>query len=63
MARISDDEGQTFPIQQVIADEPAAYSDLTLLPDKSAGVLWERDNYRYITFTRLSLDFLVPPAP
>ena len=63
VARISDDEGQTFPIQQVIADEPAAYSDLTLLPDKSAGVLWERGNYRYITFTRLSLDFLVPPAP
>jgi sialidase-1 len=63
VARISEDEGQTFPAERLIADEPAAYSDLTLLPDKSAGVLWERGNYRFITFTRLSLEFLEPQTP
>jgi hypothetical protein len=31
------------------------------LPDQTAGVLWERgisQSYQFITFTRLSLDFL-----
>jgi sialidase-1 len=56
VARISDDEGQTFPTERLIADEPAAYSDLTLLADKSVGVFWERGNYRFLTFTRLSFN-------
>ncbi|MHB8899779.1 MAG: sialidase family protein [Thermoguttaceae bacterium] len=63
VARVSYDEGQTFAPERVIADEPAAYSDLTRLNDKSAGVLWERGDYRFITFTRLSLEFLEPKAP
>ena len=42
VARLSYDEGQTFTNERLIADEPAAYSDLAVLPDKSAGVLWER---------------------
>lgn len=52
------DEAQTFTNPRVIANEPAAYSDLALLKDKAAGVLWERGNYKYITFTRLGRDFL-----
>lgn len=58
VVRISEDECQTFPREWVIADEPAAYSDLTRLPDKSIGVLWERGDYRFITFTRLGRDYL-----
>ncbi len=60
VARISYDEGQTFQNERLIADEPAAYSDLTILKDKSAGVLWERGDYRFITFTRLTMGFLEP---
>lgn len=60
VVRTSYDEGQTFAHERLIADEPAAYSDLTLLKDKSVGVLWERGNYRFITFTRLDREFLEP---
>jgi sialidase-1 len=62
IVRTSYDEGRTFTNQRLISDEPAAYSDLTVLKDKSAGVLWERGNYRFIAFTRLDREFL-EPAP
>jgi sialidase-1 len=55
--RTSFDEGRTFTDERLISDEPAAYSDLTVLKDKSLGVLWERGDYRYITFTRLDREF------
>ena len=58
VVRISYDEGRSFPDERLISPEAAAYSDMTLLEDGSAGVLWERGNYRFITFTRLSRDFL-----
>jgi len=61
VVRISYDEGQSFTVERMITDEPAAYSDLTVLKDKSVGVLWERGGYRFITFTRLSREFLEPP--
>jgi sialidase-1 len=54
VARISYDEGQSFPNEYLLAEGPAAYSDLTLLSDGCAGVLWERGGYKHITFTRLS---------
>jgi sialidase-1 len=60
VARLSYDEAKTFPVERLIAAEPAAYSDLTLLKDKSVGVLWERADYRFIAFTRLTRDFLEP---
>lgn len=63
VARISEDEGQTFSGERLIAAEPAAYSDLTVLADRSAGVLWERGNYRFLTFTRLPREFFAPQAP
>ncbi len=58
VARVSYDEGETFATERLISDGLAAYSDLALLKDKDLGVLWERDDYRHITFTRLSKDFL-----
>ena len=60
VARLSYDEGQTFTNERLIAAEPAAYSDLTVLKNKTVGVLWERGNYRFITFTTLTLEFLEP---
>jgi sialidase-1 len=60
VARLSYDEGLTFPEERLIASGPAAYSALTVLADKSMGVLWERNGYRAITFTRLPREFLEP---
>ncbi|MHB1034151.1 MAG: sialidase family protein [Pirellulales bacterium] len=60
VARTSYDEGQTFKNERPISDEPAAYSDLTILKDKSVGILWERGDYKFITFTRVNLSWLEP---
>jgi sialidase-1 len=60
--RVSTDEGQTFANERVIYRGLAAYSDLTVLDDRSIGVLWERgvtDGYQYITFTRLLPRFVL----
>ena len=58
--RVSYDEGKTFQNERLISPEPAAYSDLTVLTDKSVGCLWERANCRFITFTRFDLAFIEP---
>jgi sialidase-1 len=63
VARVSYDEGQTYAVERVIYGGLAAYSDIAILPDRSAGVLWERGisrGYQFITFTRLSHEFLEP---
>ena len=63
VARISYDEGQTWPVERPIYAGPSAYSDLTILNDRSVGLLWERGvthGYQYITFTRLTREFLEP---
>jgi sialidase-1 len=60
VARISDDEAESFTRERPIAEGPAAYSDLTSLADGSVGVLWERDDYRFITFALLDQEFLQP---
>jgi hypothetical protein len=63
--RISYDEGETFPVEHEISEGYAAYSDITILKDRTVGVLWERGvqkGYQFITFTRLSRDFLETQA-
>lgn len=63
VVRISEDEGRTFAVERSIASGPAAYSDLTILKDRSIGVLWERGaahGYQFITFTRLTREALDP---
>ncbi len=62
--KTSYDEGKTFVNERLIWDQAAAYSDLTILEDKSVGVLWERGEkkgYAFITFTRLTREFIDPP--
>lgn len=52
--RTSTDGGLTFPTERLLYEGPSAYSDLTVLPDKTVGVLWERgvkSGYEFITFT------------
>jgi sialidase-1 len=56
--RVSRDEAKTFPLEQLIAEGPAAYSDLTVLKDKTVGVFWERGDYKYLTFTRIDRAFI-----
>lgn len=61
VVRVSYDEGRTFPRERLIAAGPAAYSDLTVLQDKTVGVLWERGakkGYEFITFTRFNAAWL-----
>ncbi|MBN2507739.1 MAG: exo-alpha-sialidase [Verrucomicrobia bacterium] len=58
--RVSYDEAERFGNERLIAEGPAAYSDLATLKDKSIGVLWERGNYKFITFTRVTRAFLEP---
>jgi len=63
VVRVSYDEGKTFACERPISKQFAAYSDLTVLPDKTAGVLWERGvdrGYQFITFTAFNLDFVEP---
>jgi hypothetical protein len=66
VARLSYDEGQTYAVEKVIYGGLAAYSDIALLRDRSAGVLWERGisrGYQFITFTRLRREFLEARLP
>lgn len=61
VVRLSYDEGQTFSVERLLYGGLAAYSDLTVLADRSVGVLWERgvsQPYQFITFTRFGIDFL-----
>ncbi len=63
--RISEDEGKTFPIEKLISDDYAAYSDLTVLKDGRVGVLWERgieSGYQFISFTRLDRSWVTAPG-
>ncbi len=60
VVRVSYDEAETFANERLLSDQLAAYSDLTVLKDKTVGVLWERADYKFITFTRLTQSFLEP---
>jgi sialidase-1 len=59
--RISYDEGATWAVTKVLHAGPAAYSCLTVLPDKSIGCLFEsgdKSAYEKICLARIPLDWL-----
>jgi sialidase-1 len=56
--RLSYDEGKTWPLARVLYAGSAAYSDLVVLPDGRIGCLYERDQYRKITFACFTLGWL-----
>ena len=56
--RLSYDEGRSWPVAKVLYEGSAAYSDLVILPDRSIGCLYERDDYAKITFARFTLPWL-----
>lgn len=57
--RLSYDEGKTWPVAKTIYEGSSAYCCLTVLPDGTIGCLFERDNYRKITFARFSLAYVI----
>jgi len=56
--RLSYDEGQSWPVAKTIYEQDFAYSCLTVLPDKTIGCLFEKDDYNQIALARFSLGWL-----
>ena len=59
--RLSPDGGMTWPVSRLLYSGSAAYSSICILPDRSIGVLLEKDNYTKITFARVEEDWLMNP--
>lgn len=60
--RASADGGDTWPVSRLLYAGSSAYSSICILPDKSIGVFFEKDNYTRITFVRVEADWLLDPA-
>ena len=61
--RVSRDDAKTFPVEKPVYQGYSAYSELTVLRDGAAGILWERgvkQAYEFISFTRVTAAFLEP---
>ena len=59
--RLSENEGESWPVSRVVHDGPAAYSSLVALPGLSIGLLFERGErspYERITFATFTLAWL-----
>lgn len=59
--RVSPDGGGTWPVSRQLYAGPAAYSSICILPDRSIGVLFEKDNYTKLTFARVEEAWLLNP--
>ena len=56
--RLSYDEGRTWPVAKQIHAGGSAYSCLTVLPDRTIGLLYEKGGYKTITFACFTLGWL-----
>ena len=59
--RLSNDEGQSWPVSPRVNDGPAAYSCLSVLADGAIGLLYETGTvhpYERIKFVRSDLEWL-----
>jgi sialidase-1 len=54
--RASFDGGKTWPVTEPIDDGSAAYSCLAMMPDGRIGLLYERDDYKRITFRDFTIE-------
>ena len=64
--RLSRDDGETWPATRVLHAGPAAYSSLCMLPDGTAGILYEageKHAYEKIAFASFPLTWLQPDGP
>jgi sialidase-1 len=55
--RLSHDEGKTWFLSRLVYAGSSAYSNLVAFPREEIGLLYERDNYRKITFSRFAKDW------
>lgn len=60
--RVSPDGGNTWPVSRLLYAGSGAYSSICILPDRSIGVLFEKDNYTRISFARVEEAWLMNPA-
>jgi sialidase-1 len=56
--RMSDDWGKTWPHARLVCEVSSAYSSLAQLPGGDIGLLYERDDYKHLTFTRFPLSWI-----
>ena len=59
--RASFDDGQTWPVRQLVEPGPSAYSCLAMLPDATIGLLYEsgaKSAYEEIVLARVSMGWL-----
>jgi sialidase-1 len=56
--RVSDDEGKTWPYARLVCEGSSAYSSLAELPGGEIGLLYERDDYKRLTFARFSVSWI-----
>ena len=61
-ARLSYDEGRTWPISKVIQEGPAGYSDLAVAHDKTILSLYESGKSSTLTLARFNLEWLTGGA-
>lgn len=57
--RVSDDEGKTWRHSRLVCEGSSAYSSLAVLPGGEIGLLYERNDYKHLTFSRFGLDWLL----
>ncbi|MFA7251746.1 MAG: sialidase family protein, partial [Bacteroidales bacterium] len=51
---LSADEGKTWGEGSTVHAGNSAYSSMTFIPGKGIGLLYERNDYREIVFTRIN---------
>lgn len=56
--RLSYDNGKSWPVSRLLYEPSSAYSCLARLPFGDVGILYERDNYGKLTFSRFDLAWL-----
>jgi len=61
--RLSCDDGATWPIARTVDPGPAAYSTLARLQDDRFALLYERDEYKYMTIVTFDPSWVGPGCP
>jgi len=59
--QLSSDQGKSFSVEMLIGRGPSAYSDMTLIDESDAGIIWEggiERPYEKIFFTRIPREII-----
>jgi len=60
MVSVSTDEGQTWSHHKQVHDGPSGYSDLVVLPNRTIGLLHDKDTH--VAFARFNFEWLKQPC-